>query len=208
MRRKSSLEATAYHEAGHAVVNCHLKIALRREGVTIVPDKVAGTGGTSSHRKTISSTIEYDASDRNRIRAERYVQGLIAGEMAQRRYNPRSVRNEHGSSDRHEAIKVLSYFANNENELGPWFKLLRIRTENLLAVPDVWQAVERLAAALMERRTIPGKEATEIIYEGYKEHLDLQHPELREVGQELSTNLKSAPTLPSARRLKALLMAP
>ena len=68
MRANARLEATAYHEGGHATASWRLGIPLRREGVTIVPDAVAGTTGSSAHPRTIDHSIEYDTSDRNRIR--------------------------------------------------------------------------------------------------------------------------------------------
>jgi hypothetical protein len=210
--KSSQLKATAYHEAGHAVAAWRLGIALGRKGVTIVPDEAAGTGGSSAHRGIIDPSIEYDTSDRNRIRAEKTVQSFLAGEVAQRRYNPRSVRNHHGYFDRHEAINTLSYFTNEEEELRAWLKLLRIRAECMFRNPDVWRAVERLGAALMERRTIGGKEATEIIHDGFKEALYKQHPEMRSQDLAMRAQFKAsaqalARLTPDQRRAHKLALA-
>jgi hypothetical protein len=174
--------STAYHEAGHAVVGWRLGIGLRKMGVTIVPDKAVGTAGScTSSRWATNKTVEWDDSDKNRIRTEKDIQSLLAGEIAQRRYSLCSVRCRHASSDRATAIDILTYFTAEQMELEAWVKLLHIRTVNLLSNPDIWRAVERLAAALMERRTIPGKEATEIIKLGFDERLYSPYSEMREV---------------------------
>lgn len=149
--KPSKLEATAYHEDGHAVAAWMLKTALRRRGVTIVPDQREGTDGSVFHRRVVGKDIEYDQSGKNVLRAERLVQLSFAGEIAKRRYNSRSIRGHHSESDRQKAMDVLSHLATNEKEVEAWLKLLYIRTENMLSNPDVWRAVERLAAELMQR---------------------------------------------------------
>jgi hypothetical protein len=163
--RSSQLKSTAYHEAGHAVAAWWLNIGLRRKGVTIVPDRAEGILGSSTSRQTIGRGIEWATSDKNRIRVERRVQMMLAGEVAQRRFAPGSVRHYHAESDRIKAIDALSYFAADQRELEAWLKLLYIRTENMFANPNIWRATEVLATALMQRQTIGGKEAKEIIYE-------------------------------------------
>ena len=159
--------STAYHEAGHAVAAWRLNIVLRRKGVTIVPDRERGSDGSTFHRQVVSKNIEHDRSSRNVLKAERLAQLSLAGEIAQRRYSPRSVRSYHSKSDREKAIDTLSYFVADSRELEAWLKLLHIRTENMFSNPDVWRAVERLAAELMQRGTICRKEATEIIRHAY-----------------------------------------
>lgn len=140
---------TAYHEAGHAVVSWRLRVPLRRAGVTMVPDGDAA--GSSSHRKIVGQEIEWDGSDRIVRKAERLAQICFAGGIAQRRYSPQSVRKHHAESDRHEAVGVMIHLAEGK-ELEAWLKLLYIRTENMLANPDVWRAVQRLAEHLLKKR--------------------------------------------------------
>jgi len=119
------------------------------------------------------------------------VQICYAGDIAERRYNARGVRHYHAESDRHSAIEVLSYVAGSPMEFEAWLKLLYIRTENLLSSPGTWRAVERLAAALVQRRAIPGKEAREIIEAGFNESLYAQHPEMRSAELALAARLKA-----------------
>jgi hypothetical protein len=57
--------------------------------------------------------------------------------------------------------------------------------------PDVWRAVKLLAAELMQRKTILGKEATEIIVDGFNESSYSQHPEMRSQELALAARLKT-----------------
>jgi hypothetical protein len=179
-RTDKALWSTAYHEAGHAVAGWRLGIGLRKKGVTIVPDEAAGTAGSCTSRWASNRTIEWDASDKKRIRVENDVQSLLAGMIAQRRYAPRRRWRRGAFGDSRVIDDLLTRFTYDQKEIDAWVKLLRIRTQNLLSNPDVWRAVERLAAALIERRTIPGPEATEIMREGFYERLYSLHPEMRE----------------------------
>ena len=108
--RSSTQEFVAYHEAGHAVAAWRLGIALRRAGVTIVPDRAKGNLGSVSHVQFVNRNVPWRDSDRDRIRAEKLAQLSLAGEIAQRRFSPRSVRRYHGESDRMSAIDLLSPF--------------------------------------------------------------------------------------------------
>ena len=54
-KRKQALEATAYHEAGHAVAQLFLGLGLKR--VTIVPDKEGGMLGHT--RAWLNPTLQH-----------------------------------------------------------------------------------------------------------------------------------------------------
>src|SRR5262245_52740101 len=100
------LEATAYHEAGHAVVA--FQFHLRVKSVTIIPDAERATSGSCSHAQGFGPSIEYERSDRNRLRIERAVMCSLAGLEAQRKYRSSSVRNYHAQSDYAKAADLAS----------------------------------------------------------------------------------------------------
>jgi hypothetical protein len=180
----------AYHEAGHAVACWRLGIGLRREGVTIARDETAGSAGSCVHRQVVGRDIEGDASDRNRSKAEKLAQICLAGDIAARRHNPRGVWRG-ADSDHRDAIDTLTFLTATRKELEAWLKLLHIRTEQMLSNPDVWRAVERLATELIQRQTISGKEATEIIRNGFDEACYSKHPEMRSQDLALAARLKA-----------------
>lgn len=71
-----NVEATAYHEAGHAVVT----LALRRKvySVTIIPD--ATTHGRVHHESPLRGIrLEFDGSSRARLRAEEAIMISLGG---------------------------------------------------------------------------------------------------------------------------------
>jgi len=87
-RSKKQFEATAYHEAGHAVLAYRYDIKI--ESVTIKRDedsfgRMAGDGLL----KKIRPDIEITPGGRDKM--EKHIRVSMAGVIAQRMYNPRSV---------------------------------------------------------------------------------------------------------------------
>ncbi len=92
--------ATAYHEAGHAVIANSLHVPLK--SVTIKPGD--GYSGMLHHapvltRRDIRKINEYSETPHQRDRMEKLAMICLAGPMAQRRYAPRSWRRWHGEAD-------------------------------------------------------------------------------------------------------------
>jgi len=97
------------------------------------------------------------------LRAERVVQVLLAGSEAQRRHKPSSVRRWHAKSDYCQAVNVLSNFAPDPRELQAYIRLLGIRVQLLFDAPKRWGCVEALATALLDRKSLSGQKAIDII---------------------------------------------
>ena len=94
----------------------------------------------------------------------------LAGGIAQRRAAPRSVRAWHGESDRHAAIECLVAYLDGTGPgkiLDAYLRAVHLEAEAMLGGPW-WRAVEALAAALLERTTLGGKEAEQIIREAIR----------------------------------------
>jgi len=160
--------ATAYHEAGHAVAAWLLHIRIRK--VTIVPEGDAlgyVLRRSVVFRKGVLETLECGAAtDREQawaqFCAERHAIYCFAGMEAQKRFNPRSVRIHHWKSDHDAAMKGL-YFLTPRDSIRLYDRIMRIRTKYLLDRPDARVAVKALAEALVERRTLSGQEALDIM---------------------------------------------
>jgi hypothetical protein len=80
---------------------------------------------------------------------------------AQRLYDPRGVRNYHGHSDYSNAITLLGYLVESDEELKLYFRLLKIRARQYLQ--RFWIDVEALADALLKKKHLTGQEVRAIV---------------------------------------------
>ncbi len=171
MRRRSTLEATAYHEAGHAVAAHLLHTGLR--SVTIVPNKAEDTAGETltglGGRFKGQPDVEITPAIRDWL--ERRIRVSMAGDIAQRRYSPRSRRAWHGQADRQHAVNLASYVTGGGKALELYLGWLPESTVNLLALPHVWTVVEAVADALLEHRTLGRKRLLSVIGQALDRHL-------------------------------------
>ena len=107
--------AVAYHEAGHCLAAYRLRIPFTgRKALTIIPtDEYSGR----LVHHNILKNLEWDNSDRNRLKMERSVQALLAGIEAQSKYDETSIThgegfgNWDGGPDYREAMNLVSCFA-------------------------------------------------------------------------------------------------
>jgi hypothetical protein len=156
------IEATAYHEAGHAV--CSLALGKAFKLVTIAPE-----GNLLGYCKGVvyrgGQRLEMDVYERNnraRDWIEKSVKVSLGGNVAERIFTGRN--NFAGArGDFSNACDLLSHLCGYGNgEIEAYFNLLMIRTRDILTTPRNWLAVERLAAELLDKRTVRYKAAKAI----------------------------------------------
>ena len=147
------LLATAYHEAGHAVVAFHEGIRLTSG--TIIPT-VDFDGMVIYASPFGRSNFGSSRSNADRLKAERYVRATLAGHLAQRRFDRGSLLECHADLDRHTADCILSPFTTSERELSAWLRLLGIQVEQILEIR--WPWVKALAKELMEHKKMSGRQ--------------------------------------------------
>lgn len=159
-RTQKSLEATAYHEAGHAVIAWREGIKIKE--ISIVPDKK--TLGHVNH-DSILKRINMD-SGRSKIiweRGQKIIKISLAGIIAQRKYSPRSVRNYHDHSDYQNAAEVGNKMVGTIRQLDALLKFLSITVEDTLNLKWIWEKVEILADKLSQLKRMSGEDAEELI---------------------------------------------
>jgi len=135
---RNALAATAHHEAGHAVAAVIRRVHFRH--VTIeAQDDAAGH-------------VAYLRPARGM--KQMHARGMIAlaGEAAQRRFNPRSVRRHHGAGDREAVLDYAIDKSNSAREAQALVNLWQVQADNLVEMR--WPVIARVATALLERRTL------------------------------------------------------
>jgi hypothetical protein len=157
------LRAVAYHEAGHAVASFLLD---QRFGVVTIIPKGNTLGCVMSRKFRRAFLPDCDTGDYTRVRAERYILGLLAGHEAERIHTGRSNHVGAGSDDA-EAFNLAAYFTRSDDELVKYVVYLRARVRGLLRNRWAWKAVRSLAHGLLKERRMNEARAREYIHKGY-----------------------------------------
>jgi hypothetical protein len=159
-RSEKRLEATAYHEAGHAIAAWWLQLPFKR--VTITPNADAGSLGHLLHDRAPKwFNPEIKAGDRQRLRAERHIITGFAGQIAEGKYRGRRPR--YGmDSDNSQAVNMATYFCISTDTTEALLHFCFLSSRDLIA--KWWWAVEAVALALLDRTTLSCEEVKEVIH--------------------------------------------
>jgi fido (protein-threonine AMPylation protein) len=158
-------KATAYHEAGHSVMA--LLQGIRVSSATIIPAKDFHGQVRTAAVPLEGKNLEIDhIPPRIRDRLEKYARYLLAGDIAQRRFDRYSVRTWQAHDDRHNAVAHLEPLAGSGREIQAWLDLLSIQTEQLIEF--WWFRVEAMAKALLDRKHLSSTEIRRIDREAIK----------------------------------------
>src|SRR5215471_12724136 len=128
---KHNREATAYHEAGHAVVAWVQ--GYKPHNATIIPDE--DSHGHVLHADPLRRIrLEWDNSDGARLRAEKAIRILLAGMTAQRKVSARSVRRWHAHGDYREAVEIAAAVSLSIEikETNAFLRWLQVQTEQIV----------------------------------------------------------------------------
>lgn len=152
--------ATAHHEAGHAIAAIHYNV--RFEKVTIKPDEVS-----AGHVMLMG---------RARGMAQMHARGVVAlaGEAAQRRFNSRSVRLHHAVGDRDAVITYAEANCGSARQMQALVNLWQVQAEEVVEMR--WPEIARVAAALLDQRTLSHVDVHDLMFGALRPHpaLDLK----------------------------------
>jgi ATP-dependent Zn protease len=135
----------AHHEVGHAVAAFAFHRQLKH--VTIVPGD--GSGGHIAIYSAGSSRTTPAIAHRNAVCA-------LAGPAAQRQFSPHSFRHFHGSEDWCSAQDYAFSLGGETKTIIAQLNLWELRAKDL--VNGRWAQIEKVARALIERRTLTYEE--------------------------------------------------
>ena len=156
-RQLRKLQATAYHEAGHAVVS--LELGRGFKSVSIEPDDNSlGRIQNTVLPEWFSPDLNLD--DRHKKWIEREVLIFLAGIAAEHRFAGQN--NWKGSgSDFHSAINLASCMFEG-SVLEKYVAFMLERTRAMISHPRVWVQIQAVAEALLEHRVLSKKRVREI----------------------------------------------
>jgi hypothetical protein len=152
--------ATAYHEAGHAIAAWCSGVKVRN--ATIIPTH--DYQGKVEHANVLRGiNLDINNSARGDRRIKKLVVICLAGIEAQRRYNPRSIRSYHGSSDRSTAVTLALKANGSADSATAYLRWLNVVTGDLVA--GSWPQIERVAKELFARGALETEEIRTAIYD-------------------------------------------
>jgi ATP-dependent Zn protease len=158
-RERRKLESTAYHEAGHAVA-C-IELGRPFKSVTIVPGD--GTRGQITMTPVPAWLMpDVDRSPRATRWIEREISYLLAGLAAEHRFASRN--NWLGAHDDISNARELASFLYpfGSPVLKKYLAFMEELARMFVSVDKNWRRIEKLAAALIEHRTLSARESKEL----------------------------------------------
>jgi hypothetical protein len=157
-RERRRLEATAYHEAGHAAVSLALRLAVR--SASIIPDHSAGTLGHIQGygaRERKGEDWECNPSPRLAARIESHMIVPYAGPLAEAKHTGRRAFVA-ARQDRETILNLAPFPAGPV--LTAYLRYIHARAKEL--VEREWRAIEAIATALLERGMLSGRSIREL----------------------------------------------
>ncbi len=137
--------ATAYHEAGHAVVALAHDRPVHR--VSVLPNQLHL--GLCEFRKGVQrGSVDF---------VEQEILISLAGMVAEARHTGKYDRAAAGRDLRH--VRTLALQRATEKQLDRYERRMLAKVENLLNDDATWAAVENIAAELMKHGQISGRAA-------------------------------------------------
>jgi hypothetical protein len=159
-RNAKRLEATAYHEAGHAVMAWSLRV--RVDKVSICPE--GDSLGHCSHEKIVRGrNPELDDSLRRRDQYEKDILVALAGGIAQRLFNCRSWRRLYVEGDWRKAARLAFNINGSSEQADAYLRWLEIRAKDTISSKRMWPLVKALARELLLKRKLSRDEVLAVI---------------------------------------------
>lgn len=161
-QKNADRTATAYHEAGHAVMAIMLGRPI--EKVSILPAKMQNGGGRLGHCK-----MQKGRTKPSKDELEDDVLILLAGMVAESHFTGRYCPLGAGQ-DLQTIERILANRARSERQLNKLVRRYLDKTEHLLADEVAAKAVMSIANEVLQRETISGRAVRHLYQQAEKAH--------------------------------------
>jgi hypothetical protein len=169
---------TAYHEAGHAVARCRLRLPIKKVSIEENEDYqgIVLPG-------PLADSIDPESGNdlRTRDRLEKEIITCYAGIAAERRVNRRTP-GWHAEADMELAVDWALYQHGGGPVVDAYLRYLRIRTDDYITSPLWWPAIEAVASALLDRQTLSGRDVRAVLRANDKGQIRAANPHLAAEG--------------------------
>jgi len=145
---RSPESRTAFHEAGHAVMALVFDRPVQK--VSILPDQ--RRLGHCEFRKGVSRASQ------DRLEADILI--LLAGVVAEALHS--GAYNWPGAALDMQSVRRLALMRSGKSQADKLTRRLLAKTEHLLQKAQHWNAVEQIAADLLEKKSISGRAARHV----------------------------------------------
>lgn len=163
----STPEGVAFHEAGHVVVGHLLGLTVRSADTR--PDGVGGFGHTTfepiAPAEPAPDMAGSGLEPPRAVHDERVLVTFLAGLAAESRHAGRDMVESAGYDLDELAREWLPRSTSVGEETEAAIIRLRREAEALVSRPEIWRAIEAVAAALLRHGEIDGAEAERLVRE-------------------------------------------
>ena len=155
---RQAIQATAFHEAGHAAAMLYLGYTVEKASIVETEDYL---GAVKHSLAELQCDADVDRSPDVVEKLEQLTQICFAGPIAQRKQFPRSHWSATASADFSKADSLLGYLSWTDAKADKLYRdLIWRRTELLVGL--IWPSIEALAEALLVSKDLYEKEVREI----------------------------------------------
>jgi ATP-dependent Zn protease len=161
MNTTNHLRATAYHEAGHVVVALWGGDRKPRQATIVPTGDTLGSLESHPWASRFRPDIELTPTRVQQLQAR--IDALLAGVIAERRGTGRRHNWTGAASDLHQATDLAGYLNGSIRQLTLYLAWRERCVRD--GVESRWPDIERVAEALLIRRTLDGDELTRIVFQ-------------------------------------------